>query len=63
MDSVDMLALAKILTALVAVEAMRGANEAAAQRNKPPYEPELFDSCEDDASRALYDLEKRYDRD
>ena len=64
MDSMDVMDLAQILAALVAVEAMRGANEARAARGEAmAYPAEQFDHPSGLATAALGHMEWWHNKD
>ena len=64
MDSMDVMDLAQILAALVAVEAMRGANEVRAARGEAMgYSVESLDEARVQAEQALDHMEWWHNKD
>ena len=64
MDSMDVMDLAKLLAALVTVEAMRGANEARTARGEAmAYPAERFDYANGLATAALDHMEWWHNKD
>jgi len=62
MDSVDLMDLAKLLQALVTVEAMRGANEARAAQ-EAVWNPAAFDHVRIETERVMEHMDWYHNRD
>lgn len=62
MDTMDIFDLAQMLAALVAVEARRGANEAAALGEAAVYKPDSFAAYDRLAAQALQHMEWWHNR-